>query len=72
MKNGAIHCKHGHPWTEENTYITPKGKKTCRTCKKQRNKEHMQRLRNVLRKAGLSSAGLNLEPGWRRHFGLDK
>lgn len=27
----ATHCKHGHPWTPENTYQTPK-QRVCRTC----------------------------------------
>ncbi len=25
-------CKHGHPFDEENTYITPEGRRHCRTC----------------------------------------
>jgi hypothetical protein len=26
------HCKHGHPYDEENTYISPKGRRRCRAC----------------------------------------
>lgn len=26
------HCKRGHEFTEENTYIASKGKRVCRTC----------------------------------------
>lgn len=26
------HCLHGHPWTEENTYYEPSGKRACRAC----------------------------------------
>lgn len=26
------HCKHGHEFTPENTYIRPSGYRTCRTC----------------------------------------
>jgi WhiB family redox-sensing transcriptional regulator len=26
------HCKHGHPFTVENTYYTPDGHRRCRTC----------------------------------------
>lgn len=37
------HCKHGHEYTPENTYVQPKGSRACRTClaesgKKQRAK----------------------------------
>lgn len=28
------HCKHGHEFTPENTYITPKGYRYCRECKR--------------------------------------
>ncbi|MEU3522294.1 WhiB family transcriptional regulator [Streptomyces sp. NPDC038707] len=27
-------CAHGHKFTEENTYITPDGKRKCRTCRR--------------------------------------
>lgn len=26
------HCPHGHEYTEENTYITPRGGRKCREC----------------------------------------
>jgi hypothetical protein len=26
------HCKRGHPFSPENTYYTPDGKRRCRTC----------------------------------------
>ena len=29
------YCKHGHEWTAENTYLC-KGKRYCRTCKRER------------------------------------
>lgn len=28
------HCKHGHAYTEENAYISPKGDKSCKACRK--------------------------------------
>lgn len=26
-------CKRGHPWTNENTYYSPAGKRICRSCR---------------------------------------
>lgn len=26
-------CRRGHPWTEENSYLSPSGKRTCRRCR---------------------------------------
>lgn len=28
------HCKHGHEFTEENTYVRPTGTRECRTCRR--------------------------------------
>lgn len=30
------HCVHGHEYTPENTYLTPKGKRKCRSCHRAR------------------------------------
>lgn len=27
------HCPHGHPYSEENTYLLPRGGRACRTCR---------------------------------------
>jgi hypothetical protein len=29
-------CKRGHLWTPENTYMTPNGRRQCRTCRRAR------------------------------------
>lgn len=29
----ATHCQHGHPFDDENTYIDPRGRRRCRTCR---------------------------------------
>ena len=26
------HCPHGHPYDDANTYVNPRGHRTCRTC----------------------------------------
>src|SRR5512134_3040927 len=33
-RRAATHCKRGHPWNEENTYISPNGKRNCRACRR--------------------------------------
>lgn len=38
MRRGAAaktHCIQGHEYTEENTYVTPRGDRNCRTCRRQ-------------------------------------
>lgn len=32
----ATHCKHGHEFTTENTYIRPNGNRDCRQCVRER------------------------------------
>lgn len=29
-----VTCKHGHTWTEENTYLAPNGSRVCRECRR--------------------------------------
>jgi hypothetical protein len=29
-------CKHGHPLTDDNVYVTPRGSRTCRACQRAR------------------------------------
>ena len=31
----TTHCPYGHEYTPENTYVTPRGHRKCRTCKRQ-------------------------------------
>jgi hypothetical protein len=26
-------CRKGHPWTPENTYVDPRGRRNCRRCR---------------------------------------
>lgn len=33
-RKGTTHCKNGHEYTVENTYITKKGARTCRACRR--------------------------------------
>ncbi len=34
LGNPRTHCRKGHPFDTENTYISPNGTRACRTCKK--------------------------------------
>lgn len=37
------HCDHGHEFTPANTYITPDGRRQCRTCQRERSRRHQRR-----------------------------
>ena len=39
-------CKHGHPFTEENTIRNDKGHRHCRECGRRRNREYKRKIRN--------------------------
>lgn len=40
------HCKHGHAFTDENTYVNPgTGRRRCRTCQRRIDRERGERLR---------------------------
>lgn len=42
IRTGLTHCKHGHPFTPENTYVNPtRGWRSCRIC------GNLRRRRNV-------------------------
>lgn len=45
-------CLRGHPFTPENTYVTPQGDRTCRTCKREKDRRWQAR-----RRFGGSSGG---------------
>ncbi len=36
-------CRHGHPWNEANTYISPSGKWDCRACIRRRANKYRTR-----------------------------
>ena len=31
-QTSKTHCRNGHPYSEENTYVRPRGDRLCRTC----------------------------------------
>lgn len=37
------HCKQGHVFSKENTYVDPRGKRVCRTCNRISNSQYYQR-----------------------------
>lgn len=38
MGDARSHCIHGHPYTSDNTYRTPDGRKRCRACARERDR----------------------------------
>ena len=38
----VTHCKHGHEFTEENTYVTTIGKRSCRECMRGYQREYQR------------------------------
>lgn len=40
------HCPKGHPYSGDNLYVSPKGFKECRTCKRETNRRSRQRLKS--------------------------
>lgn len=43
-KRDGARCINGHEYTPENTYVNPKGKRECRTCKKRHHDESRERV----------------------------
>ena len=41
------HCPQGHTYDNENTYVSPDGRKSCRTCNNQKSREYRQRRREA-------------------------
>ena len=46
MNMGKTVCKHGHPFTPENTYTRSDGSRKCRECGRKEARERMRRKRN--------------------------
>ena len=46
-RNDTCCCKHGHRWTEENTYIKANGHRTCKECKRRSNRDGIRQVRNM-------------------------
>lgn len=39
-RRSSTTCLHGHEWTPENTYLTRKGLRVCRECKREHGRRH--------------------------------
>lgn len=42
------HCPQQHPYSEQNTYLSPRNKRECRTCKRDAKRRHRVREQGVL------------------------
>lgn len=40
LSRAKTHCPQGHPYSEENTYVAPKGDRRCRACAKAHRTAH--------------------------------
>lgn len=47
---GVTQCKHGHPYTLENTYIQPAGTRACRTCMSVRSRNRYYQRKSSFRR----------------------
>ena len=45
-QRAKTHCPHGHPYSPENTYITPVGGRQCIICRNARNRRYKQSLKS--------------------------
>ncbi len=45
--NLKTHCKHGHPFSAENTYHAPNGQRQCRECLRRASREYRRRKRST-------------------------
>lgn len=48
-------CRAGHPFSEENVYLDPKGRRICRACNRERNRRYRERL---------TSGAITAPPTW--------
>lgn len=42
------HCPQGHPYDAANTYVCPQGKRSCRTCTRDRGRAYRERIRTAV------------------------
>jgi hypothetical protein len=49
-KHPKTHCKYGHEFTTENTYVTKRGERLCRTCCIQRTNNFIEKHRDSVNK----------------------
>jgi hypothetical protein len=47
-QRNKTHCKHGHEFTPENTYIRPKGTRECRICIKKRGSKRKNKRNTIV------------------------
>ncbi len=50
LRKSKTHCKFGHAFSEQNTYVDSRGSKTCKICRRKREFEYRKENREILRK----------------------
>ena len=61
-KNTKTHCKHGHEFTDENSYFNSRGYRECRTCLRGRDRNRKRDTEHARRSALKSRYGVT--PEW--------
>lgn len=51
LVGAKAHCRHGHAFTPENTYVSPAGARQCRACLRRRSREIRARRRDQERQS---------------------
>lgn len=47
IERAKTHCPYGHPYSNDNTYVTPKGHRQCRICKVNAKRKYDEKVRNT-------------------------
>ena len=68
----STHCKQGHEFTEENTLVTKRGHRSCRTCNREGDRKRRHRYAETRRKWRTSPKGLegNKRRNRKRLYGI--
>lgn len=70
MPKLKTHCKHGHEFTPDNTYISPQGIRYCRACKKRHKDEFLASEGGTQKQSGYRKKWLDKNPTYQCDYDL--